>query len=89
MSILSSADWMDRNFFRRIELCFPVLDRRLKKRVLREGLKLYLMDNMEAWLMDARGRYRRKSLLRGKRMCAQEELMQLLSPRTTIAGSGG
>ncbi len=80
---LSSADWMDRNFFRRIELCFPVLDRRLKKRVLREGLKLYLMDNMEAWQMDARGRYRRKSLLRGKRMCAQEELMKLLNPKTT------
>ena len=80
---LSSADWMDRNFFRRIELCFPVLDRRLKKRVLREGLKLYLLDNMEAWQMDARGRYRRKSLLRGKRMCAQEELMKLLNPKTT------
>ncbi|NBR98516.1 MAG: polyphosphate kinase 1, partial [Betaproteobacteria bacterium] len=30
---LSSADWMDRNFFRRIEACFPVLDRRLKQRV--------------------------------------------------------
>ena len=80
---LSSADWMDRNFFRRIELCFPVLDRRLKKSVLREGLKLYLLDNMEAWQMDARGRYRRKSLLRGKRMCAQEELMKLLNPKTT------
>jgi polyphosphate kinase len=27
---LASADWMERNFFRRIELCVPVLDRRLK-----------------------------------------------------------
>ena len=39
---LSSADWMDRNFFRRIEICFPVLEPRLKKRVIREGLKPYL-----------------------------------------------
>ena len=34
---LSSADWMDRNFFRRIEVCFPILDKKLKKRVLDEG----------------------------------------------------
>ena len=43
---LSSADWMDRNFFRRIEVCFPVLDEKLKKRVLDEGLKSYLKDNV-------------------------------------------
>ena len=30
---LSSADWMDRNFFRRIEVCFPVLNKKLKKRL--------------------------------------------------------
>ncbi len=35
--MLSSADWMDRNLFRRIEVCFPVLDARLKKRVIGEG----------------------------------------------------
>jgi polyphosphate kinase len=34
---LASADWMDRNFFRRIEACFPILDKKLKKRVLDEG----------------------------------------------------
>ena len=38
---LASADWMARNFFRRIELCFPVLDATLKKRVIRAtGKKL-------------------------------------------------
>ncbi len=36
---LSSADWMDRNFFRRVEICFPVLDAKLKKRVISEGLQ--------------------------------------------------
>ena len=34
---LSSADWMERNFFRRIELCFPLLDPALKRRVIREA----------------------------------------------------
>jgi polyphosphate kinase len=42
---LSSADWMDRNFFRRIELAFPVLDEKLKRRVIGEGLRPYLEDN--------------------------------------------
>jgi polyphosphate kinase len=42
---LSSADWMERNFFRRIELAFPILDPKLKKRVITEGLKFYLADN--------------------------------------------
>jgi polyphosphate kinase len=58
---LSSADWMDRNFFRRIEVAFPVLDPRLKRRVIKEGLRPYLMDNCQAWDMQADGSYRRKS----------------------------
>ena len=58
---LSSADWMDRNFFRRVELCFPVLDKKLKQRVIKEGLKPYLKDNRQAWDMDADGRYLRKN----------------------------
>src|SRR5947208_16083748 len=36
---LSSADWLGRNFCGRIELCFPVLDRRIKERVIQEGLQ--------------------------------------------------
>ena len=57
---LSSADWMDRNFFRRVELCFPVLDKKLKQRVIKEGLKPYLKDNRQAWDMRADGQYARK-----------------------------
>jgi len=45
---LSSADWMDRNFFRRIEVCFPILNQRLKRRVIAEGLRPYLKDNLQA-----------------------------------------
>jgi polyphosphate kinase len=76
---LSSADWMDRNFFRRIELCFPVLDRGLKRRVIREGVRPYLEDNSQAWEMDAEGGYRRLGPARGRRRSAQEELLSLLS----------
>lgn len=76
---LASADWMDRNFFRRIEVSFPVLDRKLKKRVLDEGLKIYLTDNQQAWEMDGEGRYKLKSAPRSKPRCAQHELLALLA----------
>ena len=76
---LSSADWMGRNFFGRIELCFPVLDRRIKERVIQEGLKPYLSDNSQAWEMDSDGNYqRRKSRGRIPRS-AQEQLLALLA----------
>jgi polyphosphate kinase len=48
---LSSADWMGRNLFRRIEVAFPVRDPELRKRVVAEGLQAYLADNRNAWLL--------------------------------------
>lgn len=71
---LSSADWMERNFFRRIEVCFPVLDPKLKRRVLKEGLQPYLADNTQAWEMNSNGEYRIKPTKRA-RICAQERLL--------------
>jgi polyphosphate kinase len=75
---LASADWMDRNFFRRIEACFPLLEKKLKQRVLDEGLKIYLKDNCQAWEMDCNGFWHRKIPARGTHACAQTELMELL-----------
>jgi polyphosphate kinase len=75
---LSSADWMDRNFFRRIETGFPILNPKLKKRVINEGLKPYLRDNVQAWDMQPDGSYRRRSKRRAKGYCAQTELLALL-----------
>jgi polyphosphate kinase len=57
---LSSADWMDRNFFRRVEVAFPVNNRRLKRRVIAEGLSVFLGDNQSAWLMQSDGHYKRR-----------------------------
>jgi polyphosphate kinase len=76
---LSSADWMDRNFFRRIETGFPVLNPKLKKRVINEGLKPYLRDNVQAWEMHPDGSFRRRNVRRSKAYCAQTELLALLA----------
>jgi polyphosphate kinase len=77
---LSSADWMDRNFFRRIELGFPVLDPALKARVISEGLQAYLDDSNQAWIMTSEGAYEPPAPRRGKARVVQEELLRTLVP---------
>lgn len=57
---LSSADWMNRNLFRRVEVAFPIHDRKLKRRVIAEGLSACLGDNQSAWIMQPDGHYRRR-----------------------------
>jgi polyphosphate kinase len=52
----ASADWMERNFFRRIELMFPIVDAGLKARVMAD-LDTYLADNVQAWELRKDGRY--------------------------------
>jgi len=52
----SSADWMDRNFFRRVEVCWPIKDLVLRKRIIKE-LKTYLKDSRQAWILQPDGNY--------------------------------
>jgi len=73
---LSSADWMSRNMFRRIEVAWPVRDRALRQRVIDEGLVPYLHDRRDAWLLDSEGRYRRVD---DAGVSAQQALMQRYS----------
>jgi polyphosphate kinase len=61
---LSSADWMDRNFFRRVEIAFPVNNPALKKRVIDEAFTEALRDNQRAWLQLPDGTYQ---LIRNRR----------------------
>jgi polyphosphate kinase len=76
---LSSADWMNRNLFRRIEVAFPVLDPVLKKRVIAEGLDPYLKDNMNSWELDSNGVYqKRKPRGKAAAFSAQQHLMSVL-----------
>jgi polyphosphate kinase len=78
---LASADWMGRNFFGRIELAFPVNDKKLKARVIREGLKVYLRDNDNAWQMNGNGHYAKPRVRRGIHRAAQADLLHLLEDR--------
>ena len=56
---LSSADWMGRNMFRRIEIAWPVRDAVLRQRVIDECLVPYLHDRRDAWLQSPDGHYQR------------------------------
>lgn len=65
-TFISSADWMGRNFFRRIETAAPITAPELKKRVIREGLEMALADNTHAWLMQPDGGYIRAAPAEGE-----------------------
>lgn len=77
---LSSADWMERNFFRRVEVALPIEDRLLRERVVREGLGSYLSDNTQAWLLQSDGSYKRLTPGTHKPRSAQQHLLDTLSP---------
>ncbi len=74
---LSSADWMDRNFFRRIEACFPIDDKRLKQRIIDESLTANLNDNTQAWIMQADGLYKRCVPGNHKPRAAQQSVLEM------------
>ncbi len=77
---LSSADWMDRNLFRRVEVAFPVLDPKFKARVIKEGFQMLLKDNTTAWHMDSEGHYQQtKRRATSTEYIGQKELVQLLT----------
>src|SRR5581483_407471 len=56
---VASADWLPRNFFRRIELAFPIEDGVLRERLIKEVLSVSLEDNIKARFLQPDGRYRR------------------------------
>ena len=70
----SSADWMERNFFRRVEVAFPILDPELRSSLI-EDLKLYLRDDRQAWQLGSDGGYARVAPAGQGGISAQQELM--------------
>jgi polyphosphate kinase len=54
---LSSADWMNRNMLRRVELAWPITEPSLRQRIVEECLGAYLHDGVDAWQMQADGQY--------------------------------
>jgi polyphosphate kinase len=76
-----SADWMDRNLFRRIEVAFPVEAPDLQSRVA-DDLKLYLADDTQAWILDSDGLYARAEGT--DHACAQTRLLGLYDERIPL-----
>ena len=75
---LSSADWMGRNMYGRIEVAWPVRDARLRQRVIDECLVPYLLDGQDAWALCSDGSYDRVGI---SGPSAQQALMQRYSAR--------
>ncbi len=73
---LSSADWMGRNMFGRVEVCWPVHDPALRQRVIDECLVPYLLDGRDAWLLLGDGSY---EPVAGGGASAQQALMRRYS----------
>ena len=75
----SSADWMDRNLFNRVEACFPIEDPALKKRIYQQGLFNYLKDNQQAWLLQGDGSWVRAQVAQGEDAYnAQRTLLEMI-----------
>jgi polyphosphate kinase len=74
----SSADWMPRNLFRRVEVAFPIESKPLAERII-EDLHSYLQDNTQAWILQADGKYKRLSPGEATPFCAQQVLLQTLN----------
>jgi polyphosphate kinase len=79
----ASADWMERNFFRRVEIAFPIQRDLQRERILRD-LDLCLRDNCQAWQLLSNGRYER--IQKGPEERALSAQVELLA--TYAAGSG-
>ncbi len=78
----SSADWMSRNLYRRVEACFPILDGKIKQRLLENDLLNYLGDEVAAWELRSDGHYVRT----GGTVDAQVELLQRMTAPVDAEG---
>ena len=81
----ASADWMQRNLFQRVETCFPILDKRLRQRVITQGLLNYLEDNVQTWELRANGEYQRLLPEDGEpSLSVQDRLLMELAEKAAV-----
>jgi len=73
---ISSADWMPRNMFHRVEVAVPVLDKKIRSRVLRESIDDYFRDNSFAWELQADGSYHRITTAQGEKPFSAQATLQ-------------
>ena len=74
----SSADWMERNMFRRNESCFEIRQKAMKEKI-RQHLELFLSDNCQAWVMKGDGSYERLHPGKEERISAQDTFLEHLT----------
>ena len=82
----ASADWMPRNFFRRVEVAFPITEPDLRQRIINE-LELYLEDNTQAWALDAEGNYALAAPDGQRPVSVQKTLMEQASGDDGLPGA--
>lgn len=66
---------MQRNFFHRVEACFPIEEKRPRDQILKFGLMNYLSDNTQAWILQSDGTYKRSKHSGQKFRSAQKCLL--------------
>ncbi|MGI9247952.1 MAG: polyphosphate kinase 1, partial [Woeseiaceae bacterium] len=74
----SSADWMERNMFRRNESCFEIRQKAMKEQI-RRHLELFLADNCQSWILNGDGNYERLTPGDDERIAAQETFLAKLA----------
>jgi len=84
---LSSGDWMPRNFLRRIETTFPVLDGAVAKRISEQILQIALADNVKAWTLEPDGNYRRRTPGEQRPVRSQEVFISIARADSVSVGS--
>ncbi|HUP66038.1 MAG TPA: polyphosphate kinase 1 [Thermoanaerobaculia bacterium] len=80
---IASGDWMPRNFFRRIEVAYPILSEALKTRVADEILTIGLSDDVKGWSLQSDGTYRR---LAGGKLRSQERFIEIARSEAVRVG---
>ena len=79
---ISSADWMPRNLYERVEILCPVRDPQLKQRLKSEILAAYLADNVKARFLDRNGRYTRATRRRGEPAFSAQDFLIAMAEGT-------
>jgi polyphosphate kinase len=86
---MSSADWMPRNFFRRVEIAFPIEDGILRDRIQHEILERCLEDNVKARLLQPNGEYLKfETTPDGRTRQSQQEFMDMAMRASKDSSSG-
>ena len=83
---LASADWMQRNFDRRVEIAFPVIDPQLQAK-LRQILEIQLADTVKGWAMQSDGNYVRRRNGDSSQIRCQEKLYEIIQSEDGISAA--